>query len=239
VTEYELHSICPRESGNQCADRHHRFRRNQDYAARVAVTSRDEIGLLGTAFNKMAEDLTASHAQLFQHKRDLEKSNSLLQLEVGQRSWEATHYHQSYVPLNAMAGARKHFEVLIRMIDEEGNLVLPGSFLPAAERYNLMPAIDRWVVGTVFANYHVLAVEHGGGPLTCAINLSGTSLNAEGFLEFVRQQALEHALPPHSICFEMESDAVDKAMTETINRGGRFASAGRSRAQPGVEKGRR
>jgi diguanylate cyclase (GGDEF)-like protein len=449
----------------------------QDYAARFAVTSRDEIGLLGVAFNNMAEDLSASHMALVKHKRELEErvaertqelnqSNTLLQKQVDQRSWEASHdmltglinrreferlvevsvtsartagkhhvvcfmdldqfkvvndtcghaagddllvelaellqsrirasdtlarlggdefglllegcalaraeliaadllaavgdfrfkrdtklftigvsigiaavtgesasadilsmadtacywakeqgrnrasvyrtgdndmaarrremgwiarinlalaedrftlYHQRYLPLNPVAETTRHLEVLIRMIDEEGNLVQPGSFIPAAERYNLMPAIDRWVIRTVFSRYRDLAAERGGGPLTCAINLSGTSLNAEGFLEFVRQQAHEHALPPRSICFEitesaainnirkaaefirecksmgflfalddfgtgnssfgylknlpvdylkidggfvknLESDAVDKAMTETINR---------------------
>ncbi len=118
-----------------------------------------------------------------------------------------TLYHQSYLSLNAASGARKHLEVLLRMIDEEGNLVQPGSFLPAAERYNLMPAIDRWVVSTVFARYHALVAERGGEPLTCAINLSGSSLNAEGFLDFVRQQVIEHALPPHSICFEITETA--------------------------------
>lgn len=118
-----------------------------------------------------------------------------------------TLYHQAYLPLNAAAGVRGHLEVLLRMIDEEGNLVQPGSFLPAAERYNLMPAIDRWVVGTVFAGYHALVAKRGGGPLTCAINLSGTTLNAEGFLDFVRQLALEHAVPPHSICFEITETA--------------------------------
>jgi len=100
------------------------------------------------------------------------------------------------------------------MIDEEGNLVQPGSFLPAAERYNLMPAIDRWVVGTVFARYRALVAARGGEPLTCAINLTGTSLNAEGFLDFVRQQALEHALPQHSICFEItETAAINNLRT--------------------------
>jgi EAL domain-containing protein (putative c-di-GMP-specific phosphodiesterase class I) len=118
-----------------------------------------------------------------------------------------TLFHQTYLPLNTVAGSRNHLEVLIRMFDAEGNLVQPGSFLPAAERYNLMPAIDRWVVGTVFARYHALVAERGGEPLTCAINLSGTSLNAEGFIDFVRQQALEHALPPYSICFEITETA--------------------------------
>jgi diguanylate cyclase (GGDEF)-like protein/PAS domain S-box-containing protein len=118
-----------------------------------------------------------------------------------------TLYHQGYLQLNGAAGAAEHLEVLLRMIDEEGNLVQPGSFLPAAERYNLMPAIDRWVVRTVFARYHALVAERGGGPLTCAINLSGTSLNAEGFLDFLRQQAGEHSMPPNSICFEITETA--------------------------------
>jgi diguanylate cyclase (GGDEF)-like protein/PAS domain S-box-containing protein len=118
-----------------------------------------------------------------------------------------TLYHQDYLALNDKAGDRKHLEVLIRMIDDEGNLVQPGSFLPAAERYNLMPAIDRWVINTVFAGYHALVAERGGDPLTCAINLSGTSLNAEGFIDFVRQRALEQAMPPQSICFEITETA--------------------------------
>jgi diguanylate cyclase (GGDEF)-like protein/PAS domain S-box-containing protein len=126
-----------------------------------------------------------------------------------------TLYHQNYLPLNAAAGARQHLEVLIRMIDEEGNLVQPGRFLPAAERYNLMPAIDRWVLGTVFASYHVLVAERGGEPLTCGVNLSGTSLNAEGFLDFVRQLAREHALPPNSICFEITETAAINNLRKT------------------------
>jgi len=116
-------------------------------------------------------------------------------------------YHQTYLQLNDALASSRHLEVLIRMIDEEGNLIQPGSFLPAAERYNLMPAIDRWVVSAVFSGYRALVAQRGGEPLTCAINLSGTSLNAEGFLEFVRQQAQDHALPKHSICFEITESA--------------------------------
>ena len=96
----------------------------------------------------------------------------------------------------------------IAVVDEGGNLIQPGSFLPAAERYNLMPTIDRWVVSTVFARYHALVAERGGGPLTCALNLSGTSLNAEDFLEFIREQVAKHELPPHSICFEVTETSV-------------------------------
>lgn len=54
-----------------------------------------------------------------------------------------------------------------------------------------MPAVDRWVVRQVFANYRDLAAARGGGSLTCAINLSATTINSEGFLDFVQQQAHE------------------------------------------------
>jgi diguanylate cyclase (GGDEF)-like protein len=115
-------------------------------------------------------------------------------------------YHQTYLALNPDGQQRTHLEVLLRMIDEEGQIVAPGSFLPAAERYHLMPAIDRWVIRTVFAGYHALA-RRFGRPLTCAINLSGNSLNVDGLLEFIREQALAHALPPQAICFEITETA--------------------------------
>lgn len=112
-------------------------------------------------------------------------------------------YYQSYLPLTTAAGAGNHLEILLRMVDEEGNLILPGSFLPAAERYNLMPAIDRWVIETVFGQYRTLVSQFEGQPLMCAINLSGTSLNDDTFLDFIREQARVHALPHGAICFEI------------------------------------
>jgi diguanylate cyclase (GGDEF)-like protein/PAS domain S-box-containing protein len=115
-------------------------------------------------------------------------------------------YHQTYLALTEAGAGRTHLEVLLRMIDEQGQLVAPGSFLPAAERYHLMPAIDRWVIRQVFAGYHALQ-QRLGTPLTCAINLSGNSLNADGLLELIREQALAHALPPRAICFEITETA--------------------------------
>ncbi|WP_088278947.1 EAL domain-containing protein [Ideonella sp. A 288] len=116
-------------------------------------------------------------------------------------------YHQSYRALKPSLGSRTHIEVLLRMVDEEGGLVQPGSFLPAAERYNLMPTIDRWVIRKVFAGYRELVEQHGGDGLTCAINLSGTSLNADGLIDFIREQAQANALPPQAICFELTETA--------------------------------
>jgi diguanylate cyclase (GGDEF)-like protein/PAS domain S-box-containing protein len=115
-------------------------------------------------------------------------------------------YHQRFLALQPDGSGRMHLEVLLRLVDEQGQLVAPSSFLPAAERFHLMPAIDKWVIRKVFAGYHELA-RRLGGPLTCAINLSGTSLNIEGLLDFIREQAAAQALPPQAICFEITETA--------------------------------
>ena len=115
-------------------------------------------------------------------------------------------HYQPYLPLGGHSGAGRHIEILLRLQDEQGRIVPPGSFLPAAERYNVMPDIDRWVIRTVFTRHHELAASLGA-PLICAINLSGTTLNSEGILEFIREQALLHRMPKGSVCFEITETA--------------------------------
>lgn len=115
-------------------------------------------------------------------------------------------YYQPYLPLSQDGTAGLHIEILLRLVDECGSLVPPGSFLPAAERYNFMPAIDRWVVREVLSRYSDLRAEMGA-PLTCAINLSGTTLNSEGILEFIRDVARQYPLPRGAICFEITETA--------------------------------
>ena len=124
-------------------------------------------------------------------------------------------YYQPYLALSPHAAAGQHIEILLRLIDEDGKLVAPGSFLPAAERYNIMPAIDRWVIKTVFTRYPGLLAQMGG-PLTCAINLSGTTLNSDGILAFIKAQAQaqQHALPKGSICFEITETAAINNMRQ-------------------------
>lgn len=94
-------------------------------------------------------------------------------------------------------------ELLLRLLDEEGSLVLPMAFIPAAERYNLMPSIDRWVISNAFVHCAHLLAEHGPGGHKWAINLSGASLADEYFLGFVREQFVQSGLPYETICFEI------------------------------------
>lgn len=119
-------------------------------------------------------------------------------------------YCQPIVPANPGGKSSSHLEVLVRMQDENGDMVPPGSFIAAAERYNLMNQIDRWVVSNVFATLlgHLRTAEQEEGA-RFAINLSGATLNDEGFLNFVDDQFRSFDIDPARICFEItETSAI-------------------------------
>ncbi len=98
-------------------------------------------------------------------------------------------------------------EVLIRMVGDDGELVLPRTFVPAAERYRLISSIDRWVVRKSF---ELLAGEAtvGGRPIhRLTINLSGESLNEESFRDYVVEQLEQHRIAPRRVLFEITETA--------------------------------
>ncbi|MEJ2059132.1 MAG: EAL domain-containing protein [Gammaproteobacteria bacterium] len=114
-------------------------------------------------------------------------------------------YRQPIRPLSHEADEEgEHWEILLRMIDEDGRTILPHAFLPAAERYDLMPAIDRWVVHSTFE-----ALKAGcchGQPTrrrVVTINLSGASLNDEGLYHYIRSAGEEFGIDFGEICFEV------------------------------------
>jgi len=122
-----------------------------------------------------------------------------------------------------------NYELLIRMKDEQGAIILPGSFLPAAERYNLISQIDKWVIHKILTH---LAQNPPNQKNTgfFSINLSATSLNDPTFLQFIQKELLQLTVPTQLICFELsETTAVsslDKAshlMNEMNKLGFRFA----------------
>ncbi len=106
-----------------------------------------------------------------------------------------------------------HYEILVRMVDPGGRLVNPDDFVPAAERYILMPAIDRWVVGRLLqlqaAHLRAWGEAHGATDgFLFAVNLSGTSLTDEALLQFVLRQIDAHRIPAQALCFEITETAV-------------------------------
>ena len=113
-------------------------------------------------------------------------------------------HYQPIVPVQEAAqNKEQHFEVLLRMLDDDNSLVPPSFFIPAAERYNLMVEIDRWVILST-VNWLIANAER---PVVCAINLSGQSVNDDRFLAFLIDQIKGTNVPPHKICFEITETA--------------------------------
>lgn len=136
---------------------------------------------------------------------------------------------QSIIALDGTKDTKGHYELLIRLKGEDGHIVRPGAFLPAAERYNLVEKIDRWVIARAL-NWLTLHPQHLEELFLCAINLSGQSLGNSEFLEFIEQCFQETGVPPEKICFEITETAAITNLSaatqfiKTLESGGcRFA----------------
>jgi diguanylate cyclase (GGDEF)-like protein len=121
---------------------------------------------------------------------------------------------QPILPLRGNYG-RPRFELLIRMLGDHGEIIPPSKFLSSAERYQLMPTVDRWVVHRAceLLGQHSAAV--GEDIARFAINLSGQSLQDDTFLDYVVEEIRASNLPPNVLCFELTETAtignLDKA----------------------------
>lgn len=117
-----------------------------------------------------------------------------------------TLFYQRIQALDEINNAGDHIEILIRLQDGNGGFLAPGFFLSAAERYNLSPKLDRWVLT---ATLRTLA-EHDdylSRLNVCAVNLSGLSFCDETFADFVERQFEIFGIPPRKICFEVTETA--------------------------------
>ena len=117
-------------------------------------------------------------------------------------------YGQPIVALNRDAPRALHFEVLLRMVDPNGNIVPPGAFLPAAERYGLIDELDRWVI-----THAAQACARRYGPdqwnelETISINLSAATLRDQNIANYIIEQLEQHAIPFDKVCFEVTETA--------------------------------
>ncbi len=126
-------------------------------------------------------------------------------------------YQQQILSLDPNCPSSEHYEVLLRLCDQTGQLVSPDAFMPAAERYDLMPLIDRWVVSTLFkvqASYYQQVWAASQSPATkqtaeqtitgshlYSINLSGASISDDSFIYFLKEQFSKYRIPPRSNLF--------------------------------------
>ncbi len=124
-------------------------------------------------------------------------------------------YYQPIVPLGQSTTDGTRGEILLRLIDERGQVLLPGNFILAAERYNQMLAIDRWVVRSTLAAL-------GNASPVCAparygINVSGQSLSNIEFLNFVTEELDRASIGPSQICFEVTETAAIANLAAAMN----------------------
>jgi len=117
-----------------------------------------------------------------------------------------------YQPIVAIGAPRgegpTRVEALLRMSETGGELILPMSFIPVAERYDLMRTIDRWVVERAFSDFRRLAkLRETASPAEFSINLSGHTLSSPDFIGFVQQKLTEYAVPPQCLYFEITETA--------------------------------
>ncbi len=130
-------------------------------------------------------------------------------------------YRQKIVALGADDPEGQHYEVLVRMVDRAGNLIPPGGFMAAAERYNLLSSIERWVISSLVEFLHRQldsgALARDPRALTgafYAVNLSGASINDGSFIDFLRKLLTRFNLPRGLLCFEVTETTAISNLTK-------------------------
>ncbi len=126
------------------------------------------------------------------------------------------------MPIKALQRAETgaHYELLLRMRDENGRIVAPDAFIAAAERYSITPSIDRWVVENAF-RWLVSEADERERLAMCSINLSGQSLGDDKFLPFVIDQFHRSGIDARKICFEI----TETAAVASFSQASRFIQA--------------
>lgn len=115
-------------------------------------------------------------------------------------------YAQRIASIQENGGGFESVEVLIRLLDDNGKIVAPMAFIPAAERYGLMPSIDRWVISKALQMHAGFARQYKQ-PARFSINLSGASMADASLVDFVRQELKTHRVAPGLVCFEITETA--------------------------------
>lgn len=129
-------------------------------------------------------------------------------------------YYQKIAAAQTEQGHGNHFEILLRMLDEDGSEISPGTFIPAAERYHLMAEVDEWVVENTLlwlSENPAMAAQID----LCSINLSGESVGREGFLSKLQVGIQQSGIRAEQLCFEItETEAI-----ADLNKARKFIAA--------------
>jgi len=121
---------------------------------------------------------------------------------------------QMILPFVENADAKPHYEILLRMLDLEGNTIGPDRFLSAALRYQMMPTIDRWVISSVIDLLRPHRELLSQVPVVFTINFSGQSLHDDEFADYVIRSIENSRINPAAFCFELTESAAVASMKD-------------------------
>ncbi len=125
-------------------------------------------------------------------------------------------YCQKIIPTNKAVKQTPFYEVLVRMQNEAGEIISPMSFIPTAERYNLMSSLDKWVIEKVLTALSDYKRRGLGPDIMLSVNISGQSVSNDQFVDFVTQIIETTDFYPQSLCFELTETMAIANMTVAI-----------------------
>lgn len=186
-----------------------------DTGAAVDIFSNADIACFVAKDKGRNQIHVSSMDDVEQARRHLEMQWSVRIPSALERNRFVLHGQKIY-PLDARSSEAPRCELLVRMLEEDGSLILPGRLIPAAERFRHMPEIDRWVIHNALK----LIARHGNqqGLAAYAINLSGQSLGQEDLLDFVKREILRSGVKPGLVTFEI----TETAAIRNISHAARF-----------------
>jgi len=148
--------------------------------------------------------ISTENGELEAHKKEIEW---IAKIKDAVASDDFVLYAQKIESINPNI-ENSHYEVLIRLKAKDGSIIPPNAFIPPAERYNLMPLIDRWVIKEAFSTIDIKN--------EYAINLSGQTISDDSFIEYIEEMLDVYHIDPFKICFEITETAAIQHINRTI-----------------------
>lgn len=153
----------------------------------------------------------ADDREVVQHQGEMDWASRLTQAVEENR---LLLYAQPVVPLVSGISSCLRFEVFLRLLNERGEVVLPEVFLPAAERFNLMPRLDRWAIDAACSGLRRLLDQESHPSLQCGINLSVQTVGRPETLEYIGERLQHYDIAPACLCFEVAEAAASRQFAE-------------------------
>jgi len=192
----------------------------------ISAESDDMAGILSAADAACAAAKEAGRNRIYSfQENDLDLMRRRREMQWAARINNALEegrfelYRQLIQPLQQPESGL-HYELLLRMRDEQGKIIAPDQFINAAERYNITPSIDRWVIENAL-RWLVSEADEREKLSMCSINLSGQSLGDDKFLPFVIDQFHRSGIDGSKICFEI----TETAAVASFSQANRFIQA--------------